>query len=26
MKGEQFIRVKGRDKNAKTLRKFWQGV
>jgi len=26
MKGEQFIRVKGRDKNAKTLRKLWQGV
>jgi hypothetical protein len=26
MKGEQVGRVKGRDKNAKTLREVWQGV
>jgi hypothetical protein len=25
MKGEQLSRIKGRDKNAKTLRKDWQG-
>jgi hypothetical protein len=26
MKGEQSVSVDGRDKNAKTLRKDWQGV